>query len=218
MEVTDIEAKNREHSGKGSARYARRNGKIPAIIYGNHEKNISITIDKYDWNFLVQKPGIFGQLLNINVDKQKFFVLPRDIQFHPVSEETLHIDFLRVTEKSTVNVGINVEFVNDDKCQGLKLGGVLNVVRSQIELMCPATSIPEKIVVDLEGLNVGDAIHISSIKLPDNCFPTITDRDFTVATIAAPRGGMSDSEEEEEANQDEQSTEKDQEAKDSEEK
>ena len=144
-----------------------------------------------------QKQGIFGQLFNINVSDKKYFVLPRDIQFHPISEETIHIDFLRVTDKSKVNVGIIVEFINEDKCTGLKLGGVLNVVRLQVELTCPATGIPEKLVVNLEGLNVGDTIHISSIELPENCTPTITDRDFTVATIASPRGGMSDSDEEE---------------------
>ena len=108
----------------------------------------------------------------------------------------MHIDFLRVTDKSFVNVGIIVEFINEDKCNGIKFGGVLNVVRSQVELRCPATSIPEKIIVDLEGLNVGDTIHISSITLPENCTPTITDRDFTVATVAAPRGGMSENEDE----------------------
>ena len=123
--------------------------------------------------------------------------MPRDIQQHPVSEEAEHVDFLRVTKNATVAVGINVEFLNEDKCTGLKLGGVLNVVRPRVELNCPAISIPEKITVDLEGLNVGHTIHISAIDLPDGCTPTITDRDFTVATIAAPRGGLGDSEEEE---------------------
>ena len=135
--------------------------------------------------------------MNIETKDGKHFVLPRDIQFHPVTEDTLHIDFLRVTDSSYVNVGINVEFINEDKCNGIKFGGVLNVVRSQVELNCPATAIPEKIIVDLEGLNVGDTIHISYISLPENCTPTITDRDFTVATIAAPRGGMSDTDDDE---------------------
>ncbi len=195
METIDIEANLREKVGKGSARFARRNGLVPAVIYGNKEKAITISLDSKNWMQLIQKPGIYGQLLNIHVDKEKYFVLPRDIQLHPVTEETLHIDFLRVTSDSTVNVGILVEFINEDKCTGLKLGGVLNVVRSQVELKCPATSIPEKITVDLDGLNVGDTIHISSISLPDGCTPTITDRDFTVATIASPRGGMSEDEE-----------------------
>ena len=145
----------------------------------------------------MHKPGIFSQLMNIEVADERHFVLPRDIQQHPVSEEAEHVDFLRVTENATVAVGISVEFINEDKCTGLKLGGVLNVVRSQVELNCPAISIPEKISVDLEGLNVGHTIHISAIKLPEGCTPTITDRDFTVATIAAPRGGLGETEEEE---------------------
>ena len=197
METIDLNASLREKVGKGSARFARRNGLVPAVIYGNKESALPISVDSKSWKQFVQKQGIFGQLFNINVSDKKYFVLPRDIQFHPISEETIHIDFLRVTDKSKVNVGIIVEFINEDKCTGLKLGGVLNVVRSQVELTCPATAIPEKLVVNLEGLNVGDTIHISSIELPENCTPTITDRDFTVATIASPRGGMSDSDEEE---------------------
>ena len=138
----------------------------------------------------MHKSGIFSQLINIELDNEKHFVLPRDIQQHPVSEEAEHVDFLRVTQNATVAVGINVEFLNEDLCTGIKLGGILNVVRSQVELNCPAISIPEKITVDLTGLNVGHTIHISSIELPEGCTPTITDRDFTVATIAAPRGSL----------------------------
>ena len=197
METKDINANLREKVGKGSARFVRKNGMIPGVIYGNKEKALPISLSAKDWEILIQKPGIYGQLLNILVNNEKYFVLPRDIQFHPVSEKTIHVDFLRVTNKSTVNVGIVVEFINEDKCTGLKLGGVLNVVRSEVELLCPATAIPEKLVVDLEGLNVGDTIHISSIDLPENCTPTITDRDFTVATIASPRGGMDEADEEE---------------------
>ena len=140
----------------------------------------------------MNKPCIFSQLINIEVNDEKHFVLPRDIQQHPVSEEAEHVDFLRLTKNATVAVGITVEFVNEDKCTGLKLGGVLNIVRPQVELSCPAIAIPEKLIVDLEGLNVGHTIHISAIELPDGCTPTITDRDFTVATIAAPRGGLGD--------------------------
>ena len=197
MQTIDIKAEVRCQVGKGSARAARRAGLIPAVIYGNKQSPITITLDANKWRQLMNKPGIFSQLMNIEVDNETHFVLPRDIQQHPVSEEAEHVDFLRVTKNATVAVGINVEFLNEDKCTGLKLGGVLNVVRPQVELNCPAISIPEKITVDLEGLNVGHTIHISAIELPDGCTPTITDRDFTVATIAAPRGGLGDSEEEE---------------------
>ena len=195
METIDIKAEARSQVGKGSARAARRAGLVPAVIYGNKETAVSVTLDANQWRQLMHKPGIFSQLININVNNETHFVLPRDIQQHPVSEEAMHVDFLRVTKNATVAVGIAVEFLNEDKCTGLKLGGVLNIVRSQVELNCPAISIPEKLTVDLEGLNVGHTIHISSIELPEGCTPTITDRDFTVATIAAPRGGLDDADE-----------------------
>ncbi len=192
METIEIKAQARSQVGKGSARAARRAGLVPAVIYGNKQSAIPITLNANRWRQLMNKPGIFSQLLNIEVNNEKHFVLPRDIQQHPVSEEAEHVDFLRVTKNATVSVGIAVEFLNEEKCTGLKLGGVLNIVRSQVELNCPAIAIPEKLTVDLEGLNVGDTIHISSIELPEGCTPTITDRDFTVATIAAPRGGLGD--------------------------
>ena len=195
METIDIKAEARSQVGKGSARAARRAGLVPAVIYGNKETAVPVTLDANQWRQLMHKPGIFSQLININVNNQTHFVLPRDIQQHPVSEEAMHVDFLKVTKNATVAVGIAVEFLNEDKCTGLKLGGVLNIVRSQVELNCPAISIPEKLTVDLEGLNVGHTIHISSIELPEGCTPTITDRDFTVATIAAPRGGLDDADE-----------------------
>ena len=192
MDTIDIKANARSQVGKGSARAARRAGLVPAVIYGNKESAIPITLNANQWRQLMNKPGIFSQLINIEVNDEKHFVLPRDIQQHPVSEEAEHVDFLRVTKNATVAVGITVEFVNEDKCTGLKLGGVLNIVRPQVELNCPAIAIPEKLIVDLEGLNVGHTIHISAIQLPAGCTPTITDRDFTVATIAAPRGGLGD--------------------------
>ena len=218
MDAIDLDASIRNKVGKGSARFARKKNLVPAVIYGNKEKPVTITLTKKDWSILMQQAGIYGKLINIKTNDMKQLVIPKDIQFHPVTEETLHVDFLRVTDKSFVNVGIIVEFINEDKCNGIKFGGVLNVVRSQVELRCPATSIPEKIVVDLEGLNVGDTIHISSITLPENCNPTITDRDFTVATIAAPRGGMSDNEDEiaEDVSEEENSEEKIEDKKDSE--
>ena len=192
MDTIDIKANARSQVGKGSARAARRAGLVPAVIYGNKESAIPITLNANQWRQLMNKPGIFSQLINIEVNDKKHFVLPRDIQQHPVSEEAEHVDFLRVTKNATVAVGITVEFTNEDKCTGLKLGGVLNIVRPQVELNCPAISIPDKLIVDLEGLNVGHTIHISAIELPEGCTPTITDRDFTVATIAAPRGGLGD--------------------------
>ena len=129
----------------------------------------------------------------------KSTVLTRDIQFHPVSDVVMHLDFLRVSGSASVAVAVPVEFINEDKCPGIKIGGVLNVVRYEVELNCPATAIPEKITIDLEGVKIGDSIHISAIELPDGVTPTITDRDFTVATLASPGGGVKNEDEDEAA-------------------
>ena len=130
--------------------------------------------------------GIFSRLLDLNVDGKSSIVLTRDIQFHPVSENPLHVDFLRIGKGSTITVSIPVSFINEELSPGLKTGGVLNTVRFELELECPADNIPEKIEINLEGLVVGDSIKISTVELPEGVKPTITDRDFTIATIAAP--------------------------------
>ena len=181
-----LSAVKRDRAGKGSARAARRSGEIPAVIYGDRKEPLSITINANEFRKLINQPGIFSQLLNITVDGSDNSVLTRDIQFHPVTDVPLHADFLRVSKGAKIAVMVAVEFINEDKSQGLKTGGILNVVRHEVELECPANAIPENIVVDLDGTNVGDSIHISAISLPDGVTPTITDRDFTVATIAAP--------------------------------
>ena len=181
-----LSASKRDRAGKGSARAARRNGEIPAVIYGDRKEPLSITINANEFRKLINQPGILSQLLNITVDGSENSVLTRDIQFHPVTDVPLHADFLRVSKGAKIAVMVAVEFINEDKSQGLKTGGILNVVRHEVELECPANAIPENIVVDLDGTNVGDSIHISAIALPDGVSPTISDRDFTVATIAAP--------------------------------
>ncbi len=181
-----LSAVKRDRAGKGSARAARRDGQIPAVIYGDRKEPLSITLNANEFRKLINQPGIFSQLLNISVDGTTNSVLTRDIQFHPVTDVPLHADFLRIAKDSSIAVMVAVEFINEEKSAGLKTGGILNVVRHEIELECPANAIPEKIVVDLDGTNVGDSIHISAITLPKGVTPTITDRDFTVATIAAP--------------------------------
>ena len=147
---------------------------------------------------VIHEPGIFGRLLDINVEGETATVLTRDIQMHPVTDEPLHLDMLRVGKSSTVSVGVPVEFINHEKSPGLKIGGVLNVVRFEVELNCPAGDIPEKIVVDLDDVKIGDSIHISAITLPEGVTPTITDRDFTVATLQSPGGGVKNEDEDDE--------------------
>lgn len=185
-DLMTLNADKRERAGKGSARAARRDGLIPAVIYGDRRPPLSITLNANTFRKLMSSTGIFSQMLNVQVDGEDNNVLPRDIQFHPVTDVPLHIDFLRIAEGAKIAVMVAVEFINDDKSPGLKTGGILNVVRHEIELSCPATDIPERITIDLEGTSVGDSIHISAVELPDNVEPTITDRDFTIATIAAP--------------------------------
>ena len=196
-DVTHVSANLRDRVGKGSARAARRAGMVPAVIYGDKQPAMGVELEARVIRKIIHEPGIFSRLLNIDVDGKSITVLTRDIQFHPVSDEALHFDFLRVGKSSTVAVAIGVEFINDDKCPGLRIGGVLNVVRHEVELNCPADAIPEKITVDLEGIKVGDSIHISSIELPEGVEPTITDRDFTVATLQSPGGGVKNEDEDE---------------------
>ncbi|MGB1933572.1 MAG: 50S ribosomal protein L25/general stress protein Ctc [Candidatus Puniceispirillaceae bacterium] len=196
-DITQIDATMRSRVGKGSARAARRAGKIPAVIYGDKQAPLSIEMEARVVRKVIYEPGIFGRLLNINIDGKNNTVLTRDIQMHPVSDEPLHMDMLRVGASSTVSVAIPVEFINHELSPGLKIGGVLNVVRFEVEMNCPAGDIPEKITVDLDGIKIGDSIHISAIPLPEGATPTITDRDFTVATLQSPGGGVKNEDEEE---------------------
>ena len=215
-DTTIINGNLRNSTGKGSARAARRAGRIPAIIFGDKKETISIDIEEREYKKIMNQSGIFSRLLDLSVDGKSNLVLTRDIQFHPVSENPLHVDFLRIGKGSNVNVSVPVSFINEELSPGLKTGGVLNTVRFELELMCPADSIPEKIEINLEGLVVGDTIKISSVNLPDGVSSTITDRDFTIATIAAPTV-MSEvsTEETVETEETEESSETDSESKDS---
>ena len=215
-DTTIINGNLRNSTGKGSARAARRAGRIPAIIFGDKKETISIDIEEREYKKIMNQSGIFSRLLDLSVDGKSNLVLTRDIQFHPVSENPLHVDFLRIGKGSNINVSVPVSFVNEELSPGLKTGGVLNTVRFELELMCPADSIPEKIEINLEGLVVGDSIKISSVNLPDGVSSTITDRDFTIATIAAPTV-MSEvsTEETAETEETEESSETDSESKDS---
>jgi len=195
-DITQIDATMRSRVGKGSARAARRAGRVPAVIYGDKKAPITIEMEERVVRKVIHEPGIFGRLLNINIDGKNTTVLTRDIQMHPVTDEPLHMDMLRVGATSKVAVAVPVEFINHEKSPGLKIGGVLNVVRHEVELNCPAGDIPEKITVDLDGIKIGDSIHISAIELPEGATPTITDRDFTVATLQSPGGGVKNEDEE----------------------
>mmetsp|Transcript_18259 Transcript_18259/g.23944 ORF Transcript_18259/g.23944 Transcript_18259/m.23944 type:complete len:214 (-) Transcript_18259:1201-1842(-) len=188
-----LKAVARERVGKGSARELRRNGQIPASIYGDKQSPVSIAISRKEATMRIHAGGFMTNILSIDVDGEKVNVLPKDYQLDPVRDFVMHVDFLRVSKNTQVVVEVPVQFENEDTCVGIKRGGTLNVVRHTVEVSCPANSIPEALVADLAELNIGDAVHISAITLPEGVTPTITDRDFTVATIASP-GGAQDAE------------------------
>ncbi|MEQ8585651.1 MAG: 50S ribosomal protein L25/general stress protein Ctc [Thalassobaculaceae bacterium] len=185
-DVITLNASVRDRVGKGSARAARREGFVPAVIYGDKKDPLPIQVEKRELDKILAKPGFFSHLIDLKVGKDSHRVLPRDLQQHPITDFAWHVDFLRVSATSELTVEVPVEFINEDEAPGLTRGGVLNVVRYAVELNCRADNIPEKLVVDLTGLEIGDSVHISAIAIPDGATPAIDDRDFTVATIAAP--------------------------------
>ncbi|WP_421401322.1 50S ribosomal protein L25/general stress protein Ctc [Agrobacterium fabrum] len=188
-ESYELKAEARERVGKGSSRELRRNGLIPAVIYGDKQAPISIALSTNEVTKRIHAGGFMTTVGTIDVDGKKIKVLPKDYQLDPVRDFTMHVDFLRVSGNTLVNVEVPVHFENEEKSD-IKIGGVLNIVRHTVEFHCPANDIPEFITVDLSGLKIGDNIHISNVKLPKNITPVIADRDFTIATIVAPAAGV----------------------------
>ena len=184
-ETATLEAAPREVRGKGGARAVRRAGRIPAIIYGGGEP-VAVSVDRHDLMQEYGRGGFFSRLFALGIGGESLRVLPRDVQLHPVTDAPLHIDFLRLAAATRVDVEVAVRFVNEEEAPGLRRGGVLNVVRRAVGLNCRADSIPEALTVDLDGLEIGDSVHISHVTLPEGVHPAIRDRDFTIATIAAP--------------------------------
>ena len=185
-EITTIAAQRRERAGKGPARAARRAGRVPGVIYGSKKDPAMVTLDPRELDRELKTGTFLATIYDVQIDQAKERVLPRDVQFDPVTDRPIHVDFLRVSAASSVTVQVPVNFLNEEESPGLKRGGLLNVVRHEIEMTCRADAIPSSIDVDLTGLDIGDSVHISMISLPDGVAPTITDRDFTIATIAAP--------------------------------
>jgi len=164
-EIVVLEAEVRDRAGKGAARATRRAGRIPAVLYGDKKEPVMISLDPKLFGRQLNRPGFFSHLFDLNIDGTKHRALPRDVQLHPVSDEPLHVDFVRVTAHTKTHVNVPVHFENHAASPGLKRGGVLNVVRHDIELVVAADSIPERIDVDLTGLDIGDSVHISAIRL-----------------------------------------------------
>ena len=194
VEAVTVSAEVRERTGKGALRAQRRAGRIPAVIYGDKHDPITISVDDRELAKLFHSPRFFTQIFELNLDGKKHQVLARDLQLHPVTDGPLHVDFMRFNQETRIVLLIPVTFINDELSPGLKRGGVLNIVRREVELLCSPSNIPGELVFDLEGLDIGDAIHIGATELPEDV-ATTTDRDFTVATIAAPTLMPSDEEE-----------------------
>jgi large subunit ribosomal protein L25 len=187
-ETITFAAERREGSGTGPARALRRAGKIPAIVYGGREEPLQVALTfKEVRRQVTTNPRFFSSVVELDMGGgDKIRVLPREAQLHPVTDDPLHVDFMRAQAGALVAVGVPVRFINEQQAPGLKRGGVLNIVRREVELLCPADRIPAEIVADLSGLDINESLHISAVQLPEGVRPTITDRDFTIASIRPP--------------------------------
>ena len=184
--MNSIDATIRNTKSKGELSSLRKLGSVPAIIYGGKDQNQKISISKKIILTLIDKENFLSNILTLNIDGKTENVLPKEIKYDVVSDEPIHIDFLRIIKGAKVILEIPVKFINHDKSPGLKRGGVLNIVRRKVELKCPTENIPTELVVNLDGVDIGESFKISSIELPENVTPTIQGRDFVVATLAAP--------------------------------
>jgi len=184
-DLITIRAEARDRAGKGAARATRRDGRVPGVLYGDKKPPVLITVDPSELDRELHKPGFFARLLTLEVGGGKERALPRDVQFHPVSDKPLHVDFMRVGVGARIVVAIPVHVIDADKSPGIKRGGIVNLVRHEIELYCNADDIPTHIDISLDGLEIGGSVHIRKVNLPPGTKPTIA-RDFTVATVAAP--------------------------------
>jgi len=184
--MNSIEANIRNTKTKGEVNSLRINGNVPAVVYGGSEKNQKIYLSKKNIKNLIEKENFLSNIISINLDGKSENVLPKEIVWDPITDEPIHIDFLRIVKGAKVILEIPVKFINIEKSPGIKRGGVLNIVRRKVELKCATENIPTELVVDLDNLDIGSSIKISSIKLPENVTPTIQGRDFVVATVAAP--------------------------------
>ena len=184
--MTNLEANVRSETSRGSNNILRKQGMVPGVLYGGEEKNELISVSKKHLKALLDQENFLSNVLKIKIKEKEINVLPREVSFDVVTDEPIHVDFIRMVAGRKIVLEIPVKFINNDKSPGLKRGGVLNIVRRKVELKCPTENIPNELVVDLDGLDIGASIKISAIELPKNVFPTITGRDFVIATVAAP--------------------------------
>jgi large subunit ribosomal protein L25 len=184
-EITTLSAERRTRAGKGAARATRRTGRVPGIIYGGDQDPVPISLEPRELSRVLAKRGFLATIIEVNLDDTVYRTLPRDVQYHPVSDAPMHVDFMRVGANSQVTVTVPVVFINPELSIGLRRGGILNIVSHGIAVTCLVDNIPEQLVVDLNGLDIGDSVHISALNFPPDSRPATTDRDFTIASIAA---------------------------------
>jgi large subunit ribosomal protein L25 len=185
-EALTLPAETRERAGKGASRALRREGRVPAVVYGGNEEPLSIHVEEKELRRQLGTGHFFNSVVEVEVGGKKLRTLPKDVAFHPVSDRPLHVDFLRVSKDAKIHVNVPVVFINEEASPGLKKGGVLNIVKHDLDLVCGAGNIPDDVIIDVSGLDIGASIHISDVKLPKGTESGITDRDFTIATIVAP--------------------------------
>ena len=185
-EAMKLAAAVRERAGKGASRAVRLTGRVPAVIYGDKQTPVTIHVPLKELTKLLHTGHFMNSVVELDLDGAIHRTLPRDVQFHPVSDRPIHIDFLRLAAGATITVEVPVHFTDEEKSPGMKRGGTLNIVRHEVELNCPSDAIPDQLDFSLAGLEIGDSIHISAITLPAGVTSVITDRDFTIATLVAP--------------------------------
>ena len=184
--MNSLDANIRNTKTKGELSTLRNNGSVPAVVYGGEGKNETISISKKLLKSLIEKENFLSNIVTLNVNGKSQYVLPKEIKYHIISDEPMHVDFLRVVPGVKIRIEVPVQFINHEKSPGLKRGGVLNIVRRKVELKCPSEKIPESLVIDLDGVDIGESFKISSINLETDVVPTIRGRDFVIATLAAP--------------------------------
>ncbi len=184
--MNSIEATIRNTNTKGELSTLRKKGEVPGIIYGGKNPNQKVSISTKKVKSLIEKENFLSNVLELKIDGKNQNVIPREIKYDIITDEPIHVDFLRIVEGTKIILEIPVKFINNEKSPGLKRGGVLNIVRRKVELKCPTENIPTELIIDLDGVDIGDSFKISSIKLPENVTPTIQGRDFVIATLAAP--------------------------------
>jgi len=184
-EIISLTAEARDHAGKGAARATRRSGRVPGIIYGGSDAPMQISLEPRELSRAVSRAGFFATVVDLSIDGSVHRTLAREVQYHPVSDAALHVDFMRVSAGAQVRVSVPVSFINHDRSAGLRRGGILNIIRHAIDIACSVDAIPDQLVVDLDGLEIGDSVHVETIQMPQGVRSMLASRDSTIASIAA---------------------------------